>query len=544
MTERGRGKLLAAVGLTVLLAWLVLYPILLVALDAAHGDAIAAFARRPGEWRALWASVWISLASVGLAAAIGIPLAFLFEWLEFPGRKTLGSLIALPAVLPPFVGVIAFLFLYGESGFVARAVQRLLGLDAPPWRLQGAGAILLVHAYSMYVYFYLFTRAGLAKLDASMLEAAQALGAGPWATLRRVTLPLLRPSLAGAALLVFMTALGSFSAPYVFGGGFRVMTTQIVASKLNGELALATVETVALALVAVVGLALIRSTEGSDVLVALGKGTAPRRRELRRPAVRTLAAAAGWLFAFVLLLPHLTLLLVSLVPYGTWTTETLPPQVSLVNYQRLLAEPDRLAPLLNSLWMAAASTAVAIAVALAAGALVRRRLPWAWRSPIEALIALPWALPGTVFAIALAATFSVHQPLALRWVLVGTVVLLPLAYLVRNLPLTGRAVLAGFRQIDPALEEAAASLGAGRWAAFRRVTIPLLKPALMAGGSLAFVAALGDFVTSIVLYTYDNRPISIEIMSSLRVNEIGVAAAFGVILMLVSAAVLGVGARR
>ena len=141
MTGRGRGKLLAAAGMTVLLAWLVLYPILLVAIDAAHGDAIAAFARRPGEWRALWASVWISLASVGLAAAIGIPLAFLFEWLEFPGRKTLGSLIALPAVLPPFVGVIAFLFLYGESGFVARAVQRLLGLAAPPWRLQGAGAI-------------------------------------------------------------------------------------------------------------------------------------------------------------------------------------------------------------------------------------------------------------------------------------------------------------------------------------------------------------------------------------------------------------------
>jgi len=544
VTARERGRALAAAALTLLLAWLVLYPILLVGVDAARGDAIGAFARRPGEWQALWASVWISLASVALAAAIGIPLAFLFEWLEFPGRKTLGSLIALPAVLPPFVGVIAFLFLYGESGFVARAVQRLLGLTTPPWRLQGAGAILLVHAYSMYVYFYLFTRAGLAKLDASMLEAAQALGAGPWATLRRVILPLLRPSLAGAALLVFMTALGSFSAPYVFGGGFRVMTTQIVASKLNGELALATVETVALALVAIVALALIRRTEGSDVLVALGKGTAPRRRELRRPATRALATVAGWLFAIVLLLPHLTLILVSLVPYGTWTTETLPPHVSLVNYQRLLAEPERLAPLLNSVWMAAASTAVAIAVALAAGALVRRRLPWPWRSPIETLIALPWALPGTVFAIALAATFGVHQPLALRWVLVGTVVLLPLAYLVRNLPLTGRAILAGFRQIDPALEEAAASLGARRWATFRRVTLPLLKPALMAGGSLAFVAALGDFVTSIVLYTYDNRPISIEIMSSLRVNEIGVAAAFGVILMLVSAAVLGVGARR
>jgi iron(III) transport system permease protein len=341
-----------------------------------------------------------------------------------------------------------------------------------------------------------------------------------------------------------MTALGSFSAPYVFGGGFRVMTTQIVASKLNGELALATVETVVLALVAVIGLALLRRGEGDDVLVALGKGTAPRRRPIRRPGVRGLATAAGWLFAVLLLLPHLTLGLVSLVPYGSWTTEALPPVLSLVNYRRLLAEPARLEPLLNSTWMAALATLAAVALALAAGELLRRRSPGAWRHPIESLLALPWALPGTVFAIALAATFSVHSPLTLRWVLVGSVAILPLAYLVRNLPVTGRAVLAGYRQLDPALEEAAASLGAGRWAAFRRVTLPLLRPALAAGGSLAFVAALGDFVTSIVLYTYDNRPISIEIMSSLRVSELGIAAAFGVILMMASALVLGVGVRR
>jgi len=551
---------LARPAFTLLLAWLVLYPVAIVVADSVRGDAVATFVSRPGEWGALWASLWISLASVALAAAIGVPLAFLFEWLEFPGRKALGSLIALPAVLPPFVGVLAFLFLYGESGFVARAVQAVFGLRGPPWRLQGAGAILLVHAYSMYVYFYLLTRAGLAKLDASMLEAAHALGAGRWETLRRVTLPLLRPSLAGAALLVFMTALGSFSAPYVFGGGFRVMTTQIVATKLNGELPLAMVETVALALVAALGLALLRRTEGDELLAALGKGAAPPRRPIRRAPIRALAATAGWLFTLLLLLPHLTLALVSLVPYSSWTTEALPPVLSFVNYQRLFGEPERLRPLVNSLWMAAASTLGAVALALAAGALARgQRAPRApralralrapsppdrWRGPIETLIALPWALPGTVFAIALTTTFSVHAPLALRWVLVGTVFLLPLAYLVRNLPITGRAVLAGYRQLDPALAEAAASLGAGRWTTFRRVTLPLLRPALAAGGSLAFVAALGDFLTSIVLYTYDNRPISIEIMSSLRLNELGVAAAFGVILMLVSALVLGFGARR
>jgi len=534
----------ARAALTLLLAWLVLYPILIAVGEAARGDAIRAFASRPGEWRALWASVWTSLASVALAGALGVPLAFLFEWLDFPGRKALGSLIALPAVLPPFVGVIAFLFLYGESGFVARAVQALLGLRSAPWRLQGAGAILLVHAYSMYVYFYLFTRAGLARLDASLVEAAQALGAGRWGTLRRVTLPLLRPSLAGAALLVFLTALGSFSAPYVFGGGFRVMTTQIVATKLNGELRLAMVETAALALVALAGLALLRRTEGDDLLTALGKGTAPRRRPIQRIGLRVLATAAGWLFAALLLLPHLTLILVSLVPYGSWTTETLPPILRVVNYARLFAEPERLRPLVNSLWMAAASTCAAVGLALAAGELAGRRRAGRWRGPIAALVALPWAVPGTVFAVALATTFSVHQPLALRWVLVGSVVLLPFAYLVRSLPVTGRVVLAGYRQLDPALEEAAASLGAGPWATFRRVTLPLVKPALAAGGSLAFVASLGDFVTSIVLYTYDNRPISIEIMSSLRVSEMGVAAAFGVVLMVASAIVLGLGARR
>jgi len=538
-----RGGWFARAALTLLLAWLALYPILIVVVDAGRGGALATFVSRPGEWGALWASVWISLASVALAAAIGVPLAFLFEWLEFPGRKTLGSLIALPAVLPPFVGVVAFLFLYGESGFVARAVQAAFGLTRAPWRLQGAGAILLVHAYSMYVYFYLFARAGLAKLDASMLEAAQALGAGRWETLRRVALPLLRPSLAGAALLVFMTALGSFSAPYVFGGGFRVMTTQIVATKLNGELPLAMVETVALALVATLGLVVLRRTEGNDILAALGKGIGPLRRPIRRGGVRALATVTGWALAVLLLLPHVTLVLVSLVPYGTWTTEALPPVLSLVNYHRLFSEPTRLRPLVNSAWMAAASTVAAVAVALAAGALIGRR-GGRWRGPIETLVALPWALPGTVFAVALATTFGVAQPWALRWVLVGTVALLPLAYLVRNLPVTGRAVLAGYRQLDPAVEEAAASLGAGPWATFRRVTLPLLKPALAAGGSIAFVAALGDFVTSVVLYTYDNRPISIEIMASLRISELGVAAAFGVMLMLASALVLGLGARR
>ena len=199
--------------------------------------------------------------------------------------------------------------------------------------------------------------------------------------------------------------------------------------------------------------------------------------------------------------------------------------------------------LVNSLWLAAVSTVAAVALALA-GAVVAARRRSRLARVIEGLLALPWAVPGTVFAIALATAFSVRAPWAGRFILVGTLWILPLAYLVRNLPITSRAILSGVRALDPSLDEAASSLGAGRWRTLRRVTIPLLRPALLAGASLAFVTAFGDFVTSIMLYTYDTRPVSLEILSSLRQADVGVAAAYGVVLMVVSAAVFALGAER
>jgi iron(III) transport system permease protein len=538
---------LAGAALLIVLCWLVAYPLVIVLIEGFRGpggwtlEYVRLFLDRRNEAQALWGSLWISIATVALAAMVGVPLAYLFWRYDFPGRRILSGLIALPAVLPPLVGVIAFLFLYGESGFTSLLVQRVLGLDEPPWRLQGAAAILLVHAYSMYVYFYLFTRAGLASLDAALFEAAASLGAGRWRTLRRVVFPLLYAALGGGALLTFMTSLASFSAPYIFGGGFRVMTTQIVATRLNGDDQLAMIETASLTLMALVALWFLRGAGGYESVAGGRKGIAPSLVPIRRRSLRIAAGVLGWVLAVVLLLPHLTLLLVSFVPAGTWTTEPLPPDYTWRNYLALVDDPVRSRPLLNSLWLATIATIAAVVIALLAGLLAVRRRGTLSRT-IQGLLALPWAVPGTVFAIALATAFSVQAPLAGRFILVGTIWLLPLAYLVRNLPITSRAVSAGFRALDPSLDEAAASLGAGRWRTLRRVTLPLLRPALMAGASLAFVTAFGDFVTSIMLYTYDTRPISLEILSSLRQSDVGVAAAYGVVLMAVSAAVFAIGA--
>ena len=545
MSRRRAGAFGVAL-LLVLLLWLVLYPLVLVLAEGVRGsegwtlEHVRRFVGRPTEMRALWGSLWISVASVALAALLGIPLAFLVGRYDLPGGRVLGGLVALPAVLPPLVGVVAFLFLYGETGFVSLLLMRLLRLEEPPWRLEGAGAILLVHAYSMYVYFYLLVRASLVSLDASQLEAAASLGAGRWRTLRRIVVPHLKPALAGAALLTFMTALGSFSAPYVFGGGFRVMPTQIVATRLNGESQLAMVETASLTALALLALLVFRSRPGGSGGSGR-KGAAPARIVIRSRPARLAVGVVGWTLAALLLLPHLTLVLVSFVPVGTWTTEPLPPAYTLRNYLALVDDPVRARPLLNSLWLASVATLAAVAIALA-GSLLSARRRTAPRRAVESLLALPWAVPGTVFAIALATAFSVHQPAAARLVLVGTLWILPLAYLVRNLPITSRAITAGVRALDPSLDEAAASLGAGRWRTLRRVTIPLLRPALLAGASLAFVTSFGDFVTSIMLYTYDTRPISLEILSSLRQADVGVAAAYGVVLMLVSAAVFALGA--
>jgi iron(III) transport system permease protein len=529
------------------LAWLVVYPILIVGSESVTGpggftlEYLRRFAIEPREWQALWGSVWTSVASVVLAALIGIPLAFLFERWDFPGRRLIGALVALPAVLPPLVGVIAFLFLYGESGFAARLVQWILQRDEPPWRLQGAWAILLVHAYSLYVYFYLLTRAALARLDPAMVEAASSLGATRWRTLWRVTLPLLGPAIRGAALLCFMTALASFSAPYLFGGGFRVMTTQIVTTRLNGDYRMAMAETLVLSLVALAGLGLVQGSGTAER--GSGKGLAPAARPISHPWTRRAATAGAWVLGIVLLLPHATLLLLSFVPAGTWTVEPLPPVYSAINYAALATEPERLRPLGNSLWMATVATAAAIGIAITAGIYSGRGSGRLGRV-IEGLLAVPWLVPGTVFAIALATAFSVHQPWAGRMVLVGTIWILPAAYLVRNLPIASRSVLAGFRSLDPSFGEAAASLGASRRWTLWRVTLPLLRPAIAAGATLAFVTALGDFVTSIILYTYDTRPLSLEILSSLRQGDIGVAAAYGVLLMLLSALVFWLGSER
>jgi iron(III) transport system permease protein len=518
---------LAALPLLLVLVWTVIYPN--VAVIVGSMGHWREFAESPSDVEALKNSIIIAVASVAASLAIGVPLAFLLTRFDFPGRTVLRAAALLPAALPPLVGVISFLFLYGDTGVITRLVQLALRLKDVPWHLNGIGAIIFIHAYTMYVYVYLFVSAGLERYEASLDEAAIGLGAGTIRRLTRVTLPLLTPAIAGSALLVFMSALGSFSAPYVFGGGVRVLSTQILNSKLNDAIGLAYVETTVLAISAVAGLLLFRWLEGKRAYVAAGKGGASRQPVRSRWARIGLAAAAG-LIVLVLVLPHLMIVLVSFAKDGAWTTQVLPPEYTTHNYAGLFTENQLWTPIRNSIVMSLLATAGNVVFCVAGAYLIVTR-KFSGRRLLEALVALPWAIPGTAIALGLLATFNKNDLSMGKVLLVGTFWILPLAYFVRDIPLVSQAVEGSLKQMDPSLEPAARGLGASWWMAVRRVVLPAARPGIVAGALLACVTAVGEFVASIVLYTHGNRPISIEILAQLRSYAFGTASAYSALLI-------------
>ncbi|HVZ77636.1 MAG TPA: iron ABC transporter permease [Gemmatimonadaceae bacterium] len=514
-----------------ILAWGVVYP------NAAV--VVGSFAHGLGDWREFMASpadreatlntIIIAIASVVASLAVGVPLAFLLTRFEFRGRRLLSAVATLPAALPPLVGVLAFLFLYGESGVVTRGVQLLFGLKDAPWTLNGIWAIVFVHGYTMYVYVFLFVSAGLERYDTSLDEAAAGLGASRVHALRRVTLPLLTPAIIGSMLLVFMSALGSFSAPYIFGGGTRVLSTQILVSKLNGAIGLAYVETSVLALAAIAALGVLRWVEGRRQYTLSGKG-AVTRTVVRSRFWRAAAPLLGVVAVVFLILPHAMVVLISFARDGSWTTQILPPEYTLDNFRRLATEPDLWQPITNSVGMATVATAANVIFGfVAAYLLVLTTAPG--RRLLNVLVSLPWAIPATAIALGLAATFDRNQLATARVLLVGTFWILPLAYFIRNIPLVTNAVEGSLRQMDPTLQDAARGLGGSWWLTMRRVVLPAARPGLVAGAMLAAVAAVGEFVASVVLFTHANRPISMEILSQLRALSFGTAAAYSVLLI-------------
>jgi iron(III) transport system permease protein len=542
-----------------LFLWLIVALVLLYGVIYPNLHVVVASLQQDGNWalsnyraalsqsvvlEAILSSVGISVLTVLFCALVGIPLAFLFERYTFPARRLFATLAALPLVLPPLVGTVAFIFLCGESGILAHLVQSVFQLETAPWSLRGWPALLLFHTYTMYPFFYVLTGAGLSRIDAALAEAGRSLGAGKFRVLTKIVLPQLTPSLVAAGLLTFMTSMASFSAPLLFGGDVRVLTLEIYTARQRGDLTMALTETVILAAISLTALIFFQRYEGTRRFAAAAmKGTARRRRATATGKARVIAIAAGIIFSALLVLPVATLVLVSFAREGTWTTQTLPPVYTVANYSRIFSDPSASDAFVNSLLMSAIASIAALIWSFCVVTLLARKSGRKWKRLLSWLILVPWALPGTVVAVSLAEAYGKPSPLLGSFILVGTFWILPAVYFLRFMPLVVRAVQASMEQIDAALEEAASSLGARAWQRFTRIILPLVWPGAVAGTLLAFVIALGEYVASVLVFVPTNRPVSIAIASELRDFNLGTAAAYGVVLILVIAAAMIVASR-
>ena len=521
-----------ALPVAIILAAYVLWPSLdtfVLGINEANLDRFFGGWRSSGI-RALMNSVGISLGTVALGGFLGTSLAWAFFRFDFPLKRTLQVSAALPLALPPLVGVLAFLFLYGESGMLPRGLQAVFGLEAVPFAFEGRAAVLIVHVYAFYVYFYLFVSAALTDIDRSLLDASADLGASGWGTFRRVLLPLLRPALVGASLLVFMLSMAIFTAPLLFAGDEPFLTTQIYQFKTNGFLDRSATVAVVLTSICFVFLLLLELRPNRSRLGTTSKGAGRSAAPIAGGWARAVAGSLAALFLLFLFLPIATVVLLSFVQEGSWTTQILPDQYTLTNYAALISQSDVFEPIRNSLWMASLSTgANLIFGVVAAFVIVKSHVPG--RGLLRVLALLPFAIPGTVIALNLIVTFDEASALSGGAILVGTIWLVPLAYFVRHIPLVVRAAQAALEGYDDRLSEASSDLGASGWTTFRRVVLPVILPGVMAGALLTFVTALGEFVSSIMLYVYGNRPISVELFAQLRLYDFGAAAAYGVLLM-------------
>jgi iron(III) transport system permease protein len=492
--------------------------------------------RNGAQGESMLGSIVISLLSAITSGLVGVFLAVLLKRWDFPLRKVCQVLVLVPIALPPLMGVEAFVLLYGIGGTFPQVLANIFHTRQTAFAVDGISGVLLVHTLTMYPYFYLTAAAALQQSDDSLEEAAYSLGASRLQTWTRVLLPMLTPAVVAGALLTFMSSMSSYTAPLLFHVD-KVMTQQIVIAKLNGQLGLASVVSVTLAVISVAFLIMLRSYEQRTGYITQSKGGARKRQRVTSPVWKAITCAVAVVSTIFLILPIAMIFLLAFSVNGSWRTSPLPSQYTIQNFVGLFQNPKSWEAVRTSLEMSAIAVSGAILLGLAS-AYVIARMNFRGKAVIDIALMLPWALPGTVVAINLITAFANPSVFALGKVLVGTFAIVPLAYFVRFSPLVFRSTAASLAQLDAGIEEVARSLGATWWYAFRRVVLPLLYRGIAAGALLAFVDGVGEFVATVLLYTPQYRPLSIAINDELYYANYGTAASFGVIQVLLVLAVV------
>ena len=507
----------AAAVLLLLLAFVV-WPVLRVlgaSVAGPAGSTLAHYAEFFGSWRLLRIlvnSLEVALVSTVITVGLALLLAYAVTRTDIPGKRFVSLMSLLPLISPPFLVSLAFILLFGRNGVLTHG----LGID---WSIYGFTGIVVSQVFTFLPQAYILLANVLGNIDASLEEAAENLGAGPLTTLRRVTLALARPGLASAALIVFILCMTDFGNPILIGGRYNVLATEIYAQVIGmSNFAAGATMSVVLIVPCLAAYLLNAYWVGtrSYVTVSAGARTAVRPTP---PAVRwPLAVLAGAVALFIALI-------YGLIPLGSfvrlWGSDW---SLSLRHYA-FTSSAEGAAPVWNSVKLALVAGVVGTAVALVTAYVVERKRP-PGRRAIEALSLLPAALPGTVVGLGYILAFNV-PPLTLTgtiWILVASVVFW-------KLPVAALAGINALKQIDPAIEEAALSLGAGSLRTFCRVVMPLLTGTAFSIFVYFFINGMVT-VSAVIFLIYPGFNLgSVAILNQVENGYPGAACALGTIIL-------------
>jgi iron(III) transport system permease protein len=508
----------ATAGVALVLAVFVLWPVarvLAISLAGPGGLTFAAYAEFFGSWRLLrilLQSLLVSLVSTAITVAVALVLAYAVTRTTVPGKRFISLMSLVPLISPPFLVSLAFILLFGRNGLVTQG----LGL---PWNIYGFQGIVIAQVFTFLPQAYLLLANVLGNVDTALEEAAENLGAGPLAILWRVVLALARPGLASAALIVFILCMTDFGNPILVGGRYNVLATEIYA-QIIGMSNFAAGATMSVVLLVPCLIAYLANTywvgARSYVTVTAGARTALRPTP---PALRwPLAIIAGGVALFIALI-------YGLIPLGSvvrlWGSDW---TLSLRHYT-FQSTAEGAWPIWNSVKLALVSGIVGTALALLAAYIVERRRPPGARA-IEFLALLPAALPGTLVGVGYILAFNVPPVL-----LTGTIWILVTSVVFWKFPVAVLAAINTLRQIDPAVEEAAVSLGAGPARTFARVVLPLLTGTAFSIFVYFFINGMVT-VSAVIFLTYPGFNLaSVAILSQVENGFPGVACALGTIIL-------------
>ena len=470
---------------------------------------------------------------------IALPMAFLYDAYEFPGKSIAHLAAMVPMILPPFVGALGFQQILGHYGVINTLLVScgfarvdFLGGNGRFW------SICFIEALHLYPILYLNLVSSLGNIDPSLREAARNLGAGCWRRFFRVTLPLLKSGILAGGSIVLIWSFTELGTPLMFGYS-RVTPVQILNGLTELETnpepyALVTVMLILSSIMYLLAKWLLKSSAGTVVKGTLGSSAA------RLPGLRGLLPTGFFILVTALaILPHLALILTafSLNWYGT----ILPEHWSLLNFENALTNKLVVPSILNSLRYSSLAMVAALAVGFAIALIVQRwKLPFAWL--LDALGMLPLAVPGIVVAFGyLGMTVNYDWAAEIFNPQDNPMWLLAIAYAVRRLPYVLRSASAGLEQTPAEFEEAARTFGAGPLCTLRRITVPLIAANLVVGALFAFSFSMLEVSDSLILaQKAEYFPITRAIYDLSQILGSGpfTACAFGVWTMVFLAATL------